>query len=306
MFGRRQKDNSRQARVPGSRGRNVFSYNSNLSIKKTEQKRGEDPRIKPTYARTPFWERVWVRNMPSLIALGAVTLSVLYCLGLSTNPKIVVSANSPQSIVLRDKEDYQLGAQKILSSNLLNHTKFTVNTGGFEKAFREEFPEVDDVSLALPIVSRRPIVTVSIAEPQMILTAGGKAWVLDKRGTVIMQASDLSKQVRDSLPVVQDQSGLEVSAGKTVLPTEDVTFIAEVIAQLKAKQIKPESITLPKAAHEVDIKPVGQPYTIKFSVDTSAREAAGAYLAVKQNLEASQTAPAQYIDVRVPGRAYYQ
>jgi hypothetical protein len=120
-----------------------------------------------------------------------------------------------------------------------------------------------------------------------------------------MMANDLSSSIRQTLPVVNDQSGIAVEVGKTVLPAEDIAFMTTVIAQLKAKQINAETITLPATAHEVDIKPAGQAYTVKFNVDTDAREAAGAYLATKQKLEQTNVKPAQYIDVRVPGRAYY-
>jgi hypothetical protein len=304
---RRQKNNNKQrARQPGASKAGVFSYTANQTIRASQQNRQPSKSNAPTYARSAWWQHAWIRNLPSLIALTAISLSVLYCLGLSTNPKIVISASSPQSIVLRDKADYQQGAQRILSQSLLSRTKFTVDSAGFEKAFRAEFPEVADVSLALPLVSRRPVVTISTAQPQLILTSQGQAYVLDKRGTVIMSANELSSSVRSNLAVINDQSGLAVSVGKTVLPTEDIQFISTVIAQLRAKQITPESVTLPKVAHEVDIKPSGQPYYIKFSLDTSAREAAGTYLAVKQKFEQTNTLPSQYIDVRVPGRAYYQ
>ncbi|MDQ5971916.1 MAG: hypothetical protein QG553_75 [Patescibacteria group bacterium] len=309
-FRRAKPTPGRQERNPGQPKKPVFSYNTNQTIRASSQSREDNDQSRPRPAKTSskagsFWENNWVRNFPSLVALAAVTVSVLYCLGLTTNPKVVVSANSPQAIVLRDKVDYEVGAQKILSQSLLSRTKFTVNAGGFEKAFRAEFPEVDQVSLTLPLVSRRPIVTLSIAQPQLILTANSQAYVLDKRGTVIMPAKELSSTVRATLPVVNDQSGLEVATGKTVLPTEDIQFITEVVAQLKAKQIGIESITLPKVAQQVDIKIAGQPYYVKFSVNSQAREAVGTFLATKKKLEETKVTPSQYIDVRIPGRAYY-
>jgi hypothetical protein len=252
-----------------------------------------------------WWQQGWVRNLPTFLALAVITISVLYCLGLSTNPKVVVSTTSPQAVVLRDKAEYQRGAQRILEDSALSRTKFTVNTGGFERAFRAAFPEVDDVSLALPLVSRTPIVTISTAQPQLLLTAQGKVYVLDKRGTAIMMANDLSSSIRQTLPVVDDQSGLSVSVGKTVLPAEQIQYITSVLAQFKAKQVAVETITLPATAQEVDIKPAGKPYYVKFSTSTEAREAAGDYLATKQRLEQTNTTPTQYVDVRVPGRAYY-
>jgi len=304
VFGKKARKTRRP--TAGDAKQSVFSYYSGGRAQKGRSSENDNSRSTPTYSRKRFWDRNWIRNLPTLLALGVITLSVLYCLGLSTQPKVVVSMSSPQAIVLRDKNEYQQGAQKILEGSVFNRTKFTINTGGFEKAFQAEFPEVADVSLALPLVSRTPIVTISTAQPQLLLTAQGKVFVLDKRGTVVMMANDLSSSVRATLPVVNDQSGLQVAVGKTVLPTEDIQFITSVLAQLKAKQIGVETITLPKAAHEVDMKIAGQPYSVKFSIDTNAREAAGSFLATKQKLEQTPPLPSQYIDVRVPGRAYYQ
>lgn len=303
MLGRSSKRNA--SRQPGKPARQrVFSYYNNPPERQAANR--DEGRVKPAYPRQNWWRSQWLRNLPSLIALGVITLSVLYCLGLTTSPKVVVSVASPQTVVLRDRSEYQKGAQAILQQSILNRTKFTINTGSFEKAFKTEFPEVADVSLALPLVSRTPIVTISTAQPQLLLTAQGKVYVLDKRGTVIMMANDLSSSIRQSLPVVTDQSGLSVSVGQTVLPTEDIQFITTVLAQLNAQHVTPETITLPKTPHEVDIKPAGQPYFVKFSIDTDARAAAGSFLASKQKLEQLNQVPGQYIDVRVPGRAYYQ
>lgn len=296
----------RRERQPRTQAKPVISYQANQTLRVTsEQSRGEEW-VKPTYKRTSFWQRTWVRNFPSLVALFAVTICVLYCLGLSTNAKVVVAGDSPQSDILRERQDYQAGAQQILNRSLLSRTKFTVNSGDFEKAFKEEFPEVADVSISLPLISRRPVVTISTAEPQLILTAQSQAYVLDRRGTVVMPAKDLSSSIRDKLPVVNDQSGLSVAVGKTVLPAEHIAFITSVIAQLNAKQVSVETVTLPAIATEVDIKPKGVAYFIKFNLETPAREAAGSYLATKQHLETNKVMPGQYIDVRIPGRAYYQ
>ena len=290
----REQPKDRQPKLTNQLG--TYAYNSNRIA----------GQWKANKTRQQWWQRGWIRNLPSLVALVVMSLSVLYCLGLSTNPKVVVSTSSPQSVVLRDKSEYEQGAQQILQQSILSRTKFTINSGNFEKAFQAAFPEVGDVSIALPLVSRRPIVTISTAQPQLLLTAQSKVYVLDRRGTVIMLANDLNSLTRQSLPVVNDQSGLSVSVGKTVLPAEDIQFITTVLAQLKAKQVTAQTITLPTTAHEVDIKPADQPYFVKFNVDTDAREAAGSYLAAKQKLEQTQSVPAQYIDVRVSGRAYYQ
>ncbi len=305
---RRRKDTSaaprrRQPTGVSSSRRPVFSYHSGRSAA-TEPEAGYTPPASAggSSKHSRGWRRrSWVRNLPSLIALGAVLASVLYCLGLAPNPKII-----SDDLALRTKEEYQQGAQQILKESLLNRTKLTINTKHFERVFRERFPEVADVGLTLPLISRRPVITVSTARPELILATQDQAYVLDKRGVAIMQAQDLPNETRQKLPVIQDQSNTPVELGKGILSTEDVEFITTVLEQLTAKGLSVQAITLPPRAHQVDIRINGQPYYVKFSVDSDGREAAGAFLAIKAKLERENSTPSEYIDVRVDGRAYYK
>lgn len=283
-----------------SKKSNVFSYYATGSGTQKQQTN--------TSKKGGLFDRQWIRNIPSLVALSAVLISILYCLGLTTNPKVNFVGEDPDTdhLSLRDKTDYQQGAEAILKDSVFNRAKFTINTTHFEAAFREMYPEVADVSVTLPLISRRPIVTVATAEPAILLTSQNQAYVLDTRGVVIMKADGLSEKTRLQLPVVHDQTGLAAEVGKPVLPKEDIQFIDEVLTQLKAKNLSVQSVVLPPLAHQVDVYLNGVPYYVKFSVDTSAREAAGTFLATKEKLEHDKVNPAQYIDVRISNRAYYQ
>ena len=65
-------------------------------------------------------------------------------------------------------------------------------------------------------------------------------------------------------------------------------------------------MTLPPAASELDVKIAGKPYFVKFNLQADdARRQAGTFLATQAQLQRKGITPAQYIDVRVEGRAYY-
>lgn len=300
----------RQPATPVSEQRKVFSYHSS----RVSPANREEPQRKHTSTSLSSGKKKralsgseWLRNLPSFVALVAVVLSVLFCLGLTTNAKVnFVGTADEESLTLRSKEEYQAGAEDILSGSILNRTKFTINTKGFEEDFKQQFPEVADVALTLPLVSRRPIVNISTGQPALLLVSQGQSYVLDKRGVVIMKSESLPEPTRATLTTVQDQSGVPVEVGKGALSAQDISFITEVVAQLKAKNVIVETVILPPRAHQVDMRIQGVPYTVKFSVDTEAREAAGTFLATKAKLEKDKITPAEYIDVRVDGRAYYK
>jgi hypothetical protein len=80
--------------------------------------------------------------------------------------------------------------------------------------------------------------------------------------------------------------------------------------ELTAKHVKPGRLVLPPGGGELRVYPSGQPYVIKFNLHTnsarSARLQTGTYLAVARELKKQHLTPKHYIDVRVPGRAYYR
>lgn len=302
----------RQPTTTDRRSSGVFSYHSNARPAAREGEPGTRvasgaPKGVKRTPVGPWWRRTWVRNLPSLIALLVVVASLLYCLGLTTNAQVnFAGAKNDEALSLRSKDEYQAGAEEILNDSIFNRTKFTINTQHFNEAFHAKFPEVADVAITIPLISRRPVVNISTAQPQLILQTNGQAYVLDMRGMAIMKAQDLPSETRSKLPQVQDQTGLQIEVGKGVLPTQDIAYITEVNRQFAAKGMQVEGVILPPRAHEIDIRLAGVPYTIKFSVDTNAREAVGTYLATRAELQKQNVTPAEYVDVRVEGRAYYK
>ncbi len=66
-------------------------------------------------------------------------------------------------------------------------------------------------------------------------------------------------------------------------------------------------MTLPVGTSELDVRLAGQPYSVKFNLESgTARQQAGTFLATESKLKSQNVTPAEYIDVRVDGRAYYK
>jgi hypothetical protein len=136
-------------------------------------------------------------------------------------------------------------------------------------------------------------------------TAGG-AFVIDSRGRALIATSQVPQISKLNLPVVADQSGLDVSLGKLALPSRTVAYITEVVGQLNAQHITVTSITIPAGTSALEVRIQGAKYLIKFNLHGDARAEAGTYLAVIAQLNREHKVPAAYIDVRVDGRAYYK
>lgn len=249
--------------------------------------------------------RLRLGHIPSYIALVAIVLAVGNACLLDSNPKIILV--QVPGTVYRDAETYQDGVQAIWRDSLLNRTKLTVSTGKIEQSINDEFAELSNVQIELPLLGSRPTVRIMTSAPALELVSGNGSFYVDNKGEVLARTSDLSKNQLPSIAVIHDESGLSAEPGKTILSTAQAGFLKKLSAQLKAGAVVVSSITLPRtAANQADLRVDGQSYYVKFSLDSDHRQAVGTYLAAKAKLDAQGTKPAEYLDVRVPEKAFYK
>ncbi len=245
-----------------------------------------------------------LRLFPTYIALGVIGMSLLFSLTLSSNPS--VNTVGDQDSPYRKLEDYAKAVDEIMSKNISNKSKITVDTQDVETKLMDQFPELSAAALRLPVLGRKPSLIIAIEPPAILLTTRTKSYVLDKSGTVVADSQKLNQETRSSLVVVQDQSGLEITIGGQAVTKETIRFITEAIAQLSAKNYNIEQLTLPLNANQLDIKLKGYEYYIKTDIARSAQLQIGSFLAVREQLEREGLSPKEYVDVRVEEKVFYK
>jgi len=248
----------------------------------------------------------WVRYAPSLVAGIALAVSLIFVSTLSTLPQVQIQRGSDQTLV-SSTDRYEKEAQKILARSITNRSKLLINTNKVADELHKAFPELGDMTVIIPLIDRRLIVQAQPVPPAVVLSVPRNgAFVVDAKGRVIAHARDVDSSVRDSLPQVRDESGLEVEVGRAALPESDISFIREVYGQLAAKQVVVDAFVLPTASKELHLQVKGKPYYVKFDMQGEGRQQAGTYLAVKDKLEKDGVTPAEYIDVRVSEKTFYK
>jgi cell division septal protein FtsQ len=307
-FGR--KKNSTQA--PGSRqvvrgGRaQAFSYSANRNDQDYALGRGV-PRDQDIRRREKIL-RYWRQRLGMFIAGVALVVCVLYTLHLNHQPKVVSLAQSSNSYFLQSTDVYQKAAAQAFASSIFNDNKITVNSVGIQERLQKQFPELSDVSVTIPLMSHRPIVYIAPTSPSLVLANASDSFILDNNGKALLTTSQVAELDKLHLPTVTDQTGLKLKTGDIALAGTAVSFIQTIQAELEAKGVAIESMTLPATgAYELDVKPGGVGYFVKFNLhEDTARQQAGTFLAVRARLATQSITPASYIDVRLDGRAYYK
>jgi hypothetical protein len=251
----------------------------------------------------------WARRSGLLLVIVASLVCAVSILSLSNKPRIVLLDAQKNSYAFRTTDEYQAAAAQHLGSSIWNKNKITVNTGKASADLQKQFPELSEVTITLPLVGHRPIYYLRASAPAFVIQTLSGSFVLDVTGKALITTAGAPKATVDALPVITDQSGLRATVGKQVISSREAMFIRTVIATLNTSNVKVSSLNLPaNAAQQLDLRLTGKPYVVKFNMhDTSTvRQQVGTYLATANNLAGQNITPAQYIDVRVLGRAYYQ
>lgn len=243
--------------------------------------------------------------LPSYIALGMILIAGLYSCWLQPSPKVVILKK--EGTLSRSGQEYQDGIANLWRRSILNQTKLTVHSTTIKRDILAEFGELSDARIELPLLGRRPTVLLTPGRPAMQFVSSNGAFYVNVAGKVMVRVSDVDQNQLSMIPIVRDETGIPAEAGKNVIPESEAIFLNVLSAQLLQEGIQPESITLPTAAaNEADVRIAGQSYYVKFSTLNDPRQAVGAYQTVKAKLEASNTLPKEYIDVRVEEKVFYK
>jgi hypothetical protein len=278
----------------------VFSYYSKRSVEGESSIRNAKNAQAPAAKSKTFW----LGYLPSLLSLIVIILAAAYLTTLSSNPRVAIASKPEQPAVVQPTKVYEERAQQLLKGSLMNRSKLTINTDKLASQLENEFPELGQIVVAIPLISRRPLLQTSPAAPSIILSGKGGSFVIDNRGIPILKANKLPSSVKERLPVVTDSSDTSIELGKQIVTTELVAFIEAVHAQLRAKDVLIEAYTLPSLANELHVRLVGKGYLVKFNTGADPKGQVGTFLVVQERLDSENKSPSEYIDVRVDERAY--
>lgn len=294
MFRRKTKNQTERQRAQQTGSSPVFSYYSS---------RRSDEDVNARNKARPAPKGSFLKYTPSIIAAVLIIGSLLYCSFINTRPRIVSTA-PPGPTQQLDTTKYQNGIQDILDDSIFNRSKLTFRSARLQEQIQRQYPELGDVAVTVPLLSRRPIVTISPSPATLILANQQTALVVDSKGRAIADARQLVD--KSAVITVTDESGLTLEQGKAVIPVSYVDFITTIKYQLDAKSIIIDSVTLPRVPNELYVRLKDKPYYIKFNLQADARQQTGVLLALFKELEEENITPAEYIDVRVDERVFYK
>lgn len=308
MFGRKNKNPPEQGRTTGrqmQRGGAVnpaFSYYTNRAVTDAPRERTQQRQQVAETEQGGTRRRTLASALPFWLLVGLAIICVLKVLWLSTNPKInVVGKTSVSATYLRSTAVYAAATHHLLASSITSHSKVTADLDGTARSLKAQFPELENVMVSIPLVSNRPVVYIEIAQPSLIVQTTHGNYALNKAGVALARVQSVPAHV----PVLVDQSGGAPQPGRQYLPSSTVAFMQTVAYQFTAAQKAINTFILPSnSPYELDMRLANSAYVIRYNLEEDATTESGAALATIEHLGGA--APTSYLDVRVPGRAYYK
>ncbi len=303
MFRRKNKnppeDNTRRRPMASPSSAQAFSYRASRS--RVEQTTGRQEKV-----AAPRQQRMgWLVYLPSYIAVATILSSLIYASTLTARPRVEIFGLTESSATLRDKTAYEQATADLMAKSILNYSKLTLDANYIAKQLRAQFPEIKAANIAIPLVNRQPVVRLELAAPVLTITSEGKRYALNDQGVAMIDITSAPSS-NIGVPNIDDQTNVPVKVGSPTLTADTVRFIRTVVGELKAKNLKVESLALPKTPEELDVRLEGQGYYLKLNLLNDAKQQAGSYLALKEKLDNDGTAVKEYIDLRVDERAYFK
>lgn len=157
---------------------------------------------------------------------------------------------------------------------------------------------VGKITVHKSLLSRSITLEVGDRTPVLRWQTEGKTFTLDAKGVVIEQTTSGDNP---QLPLVVDASNLPVEINKVAASSQFVGFTSDVWANItKLTSLEATAARVADTTNEVQVS-VSQGFYIRFDTTRSALDQLDE---VKRVLEKDK--PAQYLDVRLPYKAYYR
>jgi len=233
-----------------------------------------------------------------IVAIAVVTLALLLW-QLIAQVHVVTSTKQLSSSFV--PAAYEQSINEYLSLNPAQRLRFALDEQALSNYVADELPEVEALSLSGSGGLAQSNFSVTYRTPVAGWQINSKQYYVDANGVVF------EKNYYDA-PVVQivDESGVSPEQGSAVVGTRLLGFMGKVVAQAQGRGYSVTKAVLPAGTtRQVDVYFDGVPTFVKYSIDRGAGEQTeDADRSIK--FLQSRGTTAQYIDVRVAGRAAYK
>jgi cell division septal protein FtsQ len=195
--------------------------------------------------------------------------------------------------------DIQTETRKLMGQSWMQQNLLTLNDGELAQRLTDSDPLLRSVD-----VRRRWLhgikVSAVLKQPSMGWRSDDQQYLVDRDGTAIGVLPAGS-----TLPVVDDGSNLPVKVGQRVATSRFVGFVTDLAPALKGVGVGVTGLSVKDTTLDLSVK-TDKGYRLIMDTSREVGEQVNDLKAVLNLLAAQKKAPAEYIDLRIAGKAYYK
>ena len=236
-----------------------------------------------------------------MVALGAIVAIAGVTLFILMQFTSTVKVESADRYEIADYQPYVATVQEYLGRHPLERLRFNLNSKSLNNYVISQHPEVETITQegldgfatsSYSIAMRKPVVGWDVGADQYYVDANGVSFE--------------KNFFNDPTVKIIDNSGIDYIPGTAVASERFLSFVGRVVSLANAQSLTVEKVTIPAGTtRQVQLSVVGYAFPIILSIDRSAGEQVEDMTRALQYLRA-QGRSAQYIDLRVKGKAFYR
>jgi len=241
------------------------------------------------------------RKLGGIFLIVAAAVILLAFLLWQLIAQVHVPTSTKQLSATFDTTTYERSINEFLNLNPAQRLRVSLDEQALASFVSAELPEVEALTLSGAAGLAQSNFAITFREPVAGWQINDKQYYVDAQGVVF------EKNYYEA-PGVQiiDESGVSPEQGSTIVGTRLLGFLGRVVAQGEGRGYTAVRAILPEGTtRQVDVYFEGVATRVKFSIDRGAGEQMEDADRSLKFLQSKGTG-AEYIDVRVPGRAAYK
>lgn len=241
------------------------------------------------------------RRMSGVFSIVFLAVVLLLLLLWQLMAQVHVTTSTKQLSTSFNGAVYEKSINEYLMINPSQRLRFALNESALGSFIATDYPEVEGVAVSGSPGVAQANIAITFRTPLAGWLINGKQYYVDANGVVF------DKNYYDT-PKVQivDESGVSPEQGGAVVGTRLLGFLGRVVAQAQGRGYVVTKAVLPQGTtRQVDVYYENLSTRIKFSVDRGAGEQTEDADRSLKYLQ-SRGVTAEYVDVRVAGRAAYK
>lgn len=247
------------------------------------------------YSYTPKKER-GLPKLPSalyriifFVLLLAVALYLIFFSSFFRVKEVIVEGNE------------LVGRDEIINAIPTGDNIFRINIEDLKSEVKEKVPEIKDMEIYRGIPDAIKVVVLE-NDKAIIWESQGKKYLVNSQGVAYMDVTDIADQFSD-LPRVVDSNNLAVKTNKRIVMPSFAAFVLNVNSSLgRLVNVEPDYFEVVETTVDVRLHTKSN-YYIKFDTLRSSTKQLDD---LKKVLVEKSPLITEYIDLRVPGWAYYK